>query len=532
MNLISLPFLIFLISVFILYFIIPQKYQWIVLLVASYIFYLFSGLGLVVFLLFATLITYLAGIFLEKSNTDLKNFVDKQGKSLPKEQLKYYKTANTKKKNNILVFSLLLVLGVLGFLKYFNFFAANINSFLNIFPVEIEIPTIKFLLPLGISFYTFQSIGYIIDINRGKISADKNFLKFALFLSFFPQIVQGPISRYDQLAHQLYDSHSFDYNRVKFGLQLMLWGLFKKMVIADRLAIAVDTIFTSPSEFKGLSIYIGAVFLSFQIYCDFSGGIDIARGIAQSLGITLAENFRRPFFSTSIEEYWRRWHITLGSWMRDYVFYPLSLSKTFTKLGRTSRKLIGKRLGKIFPVLLASIITFLAVGIWHGPYWKYIAFGLYYSLLISLGLLITPSFNKLLIKLNIKTDCFSWRLTKIILIFTVTTIGRYFTHADGLRHALRMLQQTFSVFNPWVLFDGTFLKLGLIRQEYFILFISILFLIVVEYFQEKGVCIRTKLAEQNLIFRWSFYFLGIFSIIIFGIYGATYDSTDFIYRGF
>jgi len=532
MSITSSIFLIFLFFVFLIYFLIPKKFQWIFLLIASCVFYLFSGFGKILFLLFTTSVTFFTGILLEKTDAELESILEKKDLQLSKEQRKKFKDSSERKKRIILICALLLVFGVLGVLKYYNFFAQNFNSLANIFSLDVDLSLLNYLLPLGISFYTFQSVGYIIDINRGKIKADRNFAKFALFLSFFPQIVQGPISRYDQLAHQLYEPHSFNYKRVKFGLQLMLWGFFKKLVIADRLSIAVNTIFGNSFQYEGLSIFIGVLFFSFQMYCDFSGGIDIARGIAESMGISLVENFRRPFFSKSIDEYWRRWHITLGDWMRDYVFYPLALSKTIARLGKFSRKHLGNKIGKIIPIIIANLITFLAVGVWHGPYWKYVAFGTYYGLLISIGLLFKPFFQKIVRALKIKTDYFSWRLTQISFVFTATTIGRYFARADGLRHALQLLRQTFSIFNPWIFYDGTLLNLGLRVEDYYVLFISILFLILIEILQETGISIRKKISDQNLILRWSVYLIGIFAVLIFGIYGQEYDAVEFIYRGF
>jgi D-alanyl-lipoteichoic acid acyltransferase DltB (MBOAT superfamily) len=315
-------------------------------------------------------------------------------------------------------------------------------------------------------------------------------------------------------------------------MQLVLWGFFKKLVIADRLKIAVDTIFIYSYEFEGLSVLIGMIFFSFQIYCDFSGGIDIARGISEIMGVDLTENFKRPFFSKSIDEYWRRWHITLGSWMRDYVFYPLSLSRLFTKSGRFFRKIFGTTIGKMVPTLIATIITFIVVGLWHGPYWKYVAFGLYYGILISLSKLLSPYLDKLLINYKVKTNCFSWQLINILFVFTATTIGRYFVRADGFRHALFMLKRTLSTFNPWILYDGTLMKIGLHRGDYYVLIVSISILIIAEIMQERGIYLRGKLAEQNLVFRWTVYLVGIFSVLIFGVYGLEYDATDFIYRGF
>lgn len=417
-------------------------------------------------------------------------------------------------------------------MKYFNFFAANVNSFLNYVNIDQTIPLLNLILPLGISFYTFQSAGYLIDVYRGKIEPDRNLARFALFVSFFPQIVQGPISRYSELANQLFEFHEFDYTRAKFGAQLILWGLFKKMVIADRIAIAVDTVFNNYRDYSGITLFIGAVFYSLQVYCDFSGGIDIARGVAQILGIELTNNFKRPFFATSVADFWRRWHITLGDWARNYIFYPLSLSKSFARLGRVSRKFLGSYFGKLVPTFLAMLITFLMIGIWHGPSWKFVAYGLYNGILIFLGILIEPFVAKVIKKYQIRTNVFSWRLFNILLTFFLISIGRYFSRANGFMDALSMLKRTFTTLDFWVLYNGSLTQLGLSEKDVSLLVLAVLVLFVVGVYQERGFSIRQFISEQNLVFRWGVYFAAVISILVFGVYGIGYDVTNFIYMGF
>jgi len=532
MNFTSGLFLLFIFFVLILYFLVNKKHQWIILLLSSYIFYLASDVKMVVFLVFATLVTFFAGILLENSNEKLHIQLGQEKNSQTNQQRKKFRSENKKRKSTILIFSLLLIFGVLGFVKYYSDFSLNIESVLKILSSDINLPKFNILLPLGISFFTFQSAGYLLDINRGKIKADRNLAKYALFVSFFPQIVQGPISRYDQLAHQLYETHDFDFDQAKFGLQLVLWGFFKKLVIADRLAIAVNAIFTRFEDFSGLSIYFGILLFSFQIYCDFSGGMDIARGIAQTMGINLEKNFERPFFSTSLDNFWRRWHITLGSWMRDYVFYPISISKGFLKLGRFTRKVFGAKIGKLIPTMIAMVITFLLVGIWHGPEWKFIAFGLYHGSLLSVGIFLSPLSEKLTRKWKTDPSKTPWRLVSIIWTFFLTTIGRYFILSDGFRHALWMLKRTATNVNLRFLTDGTLLNLDLAPEGLSLVLISIAFLITIEIFQERGFHFRKKISELNLVFRWIIYLIGIFVVLIFGIYGLNYNPSDFIYRMF
>jgi alginate O-acetyltransferase complex protein AlgI len=527
----SLTFLIFVAAVVIVYFLFPKKFQWVVLLAASYLFYLISARTLVIFLLFTTITTFYTGLLLGKLNNKYAEMISRESDTLTKEQKKGYSKENKKKKWMILFVALVVNFGILAFMKYFNFFAINTNAILSLLSFKTFLPTISVLLPLGISFYTFQSTSYVIDVYRGKIQPDKNIAKFALFVSFFPQIVQGPISRYDDLANQLYEPHKFDFTRAKFGAQLILWGLFKKMVIADRAAVIVDFVFKNYMNYEGIPIFMGAMLYTVQVYCDFSGGIDIARGVAQILGINLTNNFKRPLFATSMADFWRRWHITLSSWTRDYIFYPLSLSRTFTKIGRFSRKIFGNYIGKLIPTFLAMTITFLVIGIWHGASWKFIFYGLYNGIFIFSGILFKPLVNFILPKFQIKTDRFSWRLFQIFSTFFLVSIGRYFSRAPSFMVALEMLKRTFSTFNPWVLLDGSLYKLGLDRVEVNFLIIVLVLLIIVDIFQERGYSIRTKISEQNIIFRWLLYFAIIFAILIFGMYGSGYDVTDFIYMG-
>jgi len=384
---------------------------------------------------------------------------------------------------------------------------------------------------LGISFYTFQSGGYLIDVYRGKIKPDTNLAKYALFVSFFPQIIQGPISRYDQLAQQLYEGHDFDYTRVKFGLQLILFGFFKKMVIADRAAIIVNTVFDHYTEHQGFTVLFAAMLYCVQIYGDFSGGIDIARGVAEVFGIQLAPNFMQPFFATSVSDFWRRWHISLSSWMRDYIFYPLSISPSFARLGKAARKLFGNNLGKMVPGFLAMQITFFVVGAWHGAQWKFIAYGVYNGFFISSELLLEPYFRQWKNRFKLNSVTFSWRLFQILGTFLIISIGRYFSRAESLKVAIKLLQQTFSVFNPGVFFNGSLYKLGLDVSNFNLLLVVVGLLLFIDLLHEKGLSLRLKLSEQNIFFRWSIYMCAIFAVLLFGIYGNQAEI-NFIYRGF
>jgi alginate O-acetyltransferase complex protein AlgI len=531
MNFISSIFFLFITIVVIIYYAVPQKWQWIILLIASYVFYLAGNTYLVVYLLFTTGVIFYAGIRIGNVNQDYQvklAEINSSGNITGKRDLQN----STKKTNNaILVSALLINFGILAVLKYSGMFVSSSAQFLTLLFPDYVAPTISWILPLGISFYTFQACGYLIDIYRGKIQPERNLAKFALFVSFFPQMVQGPISRYDELAQQLFVSRGFNLEWIQNGLQLFFWGLFKKLVIADRIAVVVNTVFDHQEKYSGLILLLGAFMYCVQIYCDFSGGIDIARAVAEMLGIHLTNNFARPFFADSIENFWRRWHITLSSWTRDYIFYPLSLSKSFAKLGKSSRKLFGNNVGKRIPTLLAMLITFLVIGIWHGPNWKFVAYGLYNGGLIITGMVLEQPARKLISKLSIPTNVFSWKLFQIAGTLFLVVIGRFFSRAADLYTALRMIKRSFTGFDLSIFLQKP-IDLGLSVNEIQVVVIALAILFIVELLQEKGFKIRQELAKQVLVFRWAIYFALIFSVIIFGVYGLAYNETSFIYKGF
>ncbi|MDK2977657.1 MAG: alginate O-acetyltransferase complex protein AlgI [Bacteroidales bacterium] len=526
MQLTSTLFFVFISIVVITYYLIDIKFQWIVLLIASYVFYYLASPKTLVYLIITTVSTFICGLIIQSSKT----FKSGSNNSI---NINLIQKIGQKKniENVIILIAFLINFGILAFFKYYDSIFSNLNSIIFLSP-KSEIPYSNLVLPLGISFYTFQSFGYLIDIKRGKIKSERNIAKFALFISFFPQIIQGPISRYSELAKQFFEEHKFNYSFFIYGSQLMLWGYFKKIVIADKLAPVVNTVFENFSNYDGVYILLASILYSIQIYCDFSGGIDIVRGLAEILGISLPKNFLRPFLAQSVEEYWRRWHITLGAWVREYVFYPLSLSKGLAKLGRFLRKFIGNYLGKLIPTFISMIVTFLIIGIWHGTQWKYIAFGLYHGSIIILEILLKPISNNILSRINYDREVFSWHLFKVSLTFLLVSIGRYFARADGFKYALRMLKRTFTNFNFINIFFNKNVNLGIDGKDVFVIIVSIAIVIFIELLQESGIGIRQKFQEQNAPFRWLILSILIISILVFGSYGIGFNENDFIYRGF
>ena len=540
MSFTTINFILFAAAAVLLYFLLPlKKYKWTVLLAASYFFYLCAGYKFAAFILFTTISTYLFALWIERVSQKSKATVKENKAVWDREQKKKYKNKIKIQKRLIMALVLVLNFGILAFLKYYNFFAGSLNDLLGIFGISFSAPTLKLILPLGISFYTFQSMGYIVDVYREKITSEKNPFKLALFVSFFPQIIQGPISFYDQLAHQLYEPHKFDFTRFKHGIQLILWGYFKKLVIADRAVIALNTVLDNYTAYNGTTITFTVLLYALQLYVDFSGGIDISRGIAQIFGIDMVQNFKRPYFAKDINDYWRRWHITLGAWLKNYVFYPIAMSKQFinmskniknTKFGSTKA---GAHIAKVLPTSIASLIVFLIVGIWHGANWKYVGFGLWNGLIIMISILLKPVFDFVLKKLHINPKSFLYGIFRMFRTFLVVLVGYVFDIAPSFSGAINMIKMS--------LFDqnihagiGQICNLGLGKKDYVVLLVGMLIVFAVSVVQERNsqTNLRTMLDKRPLILRWSLTVVCIITILIFGIYGPGYNPAEFVYMQF
>lgn len=531
MSLLSMEFVIFWLITTLIYFIVPLKWRWTVLLCASYVFYFFGGIGTGYFMIITTVCVYICGLMLDKCNKRFDDYV-KSHPDITKQEKKAYKSKVQKSKKGIVAVGLVISFAILVFLKYFNFLSEQTFSILHIFGVNTNAPQIDLALPLGISFYTLQATSYIIDIHRGKYKAEKNFAKLALYVSFFPQMIQGPIGRYDLLAHQLYEGHKFDFTKAKHGAELILWGVIKKIVLAETVGTIANTVFGNYDKYTGFVIFIGSVAYGLQLYADFSGGMDIVCGIAQIFGIEMSVNFERPYFARSIAEFWRRWHITLGAWMKDYVFYSIFFSKASSKFRKKAKSKSTSYIIKMLPTFLATFVSFLLVGIWHGSSWKYVAYGLWNSCIISMSTLLEPFYEKVIKKLKINTECFSFKLFQIVRTFILVSIGRIFSRADSFMISVKMLKRMFSEFNPWIFTDGTILNLGLeAKQLNLVIFITIV-LFVVSLMQESGIKIRQKLDEQNTLFRWCVIICAVLFLMIYGAYGSSFSASDFVYQQF
>lgn len=522
----SIEFIIFLFVLVIAYKIMPKKFKWTVLLIASYIFFALNSGKYTIFIILSTLSIYITALKIDK----IGNIVSEKVKAIEnKEEKKKLKNQAKRKKKIVLTVGILVNISMLVILKYSGFIIGEFN---NLF--KINIPTFKFLLPLGISYYTLQAISYIVDVYRGKIKAEKYFGKVALFLVYFPQLVEGPIGRFDRLADQLYRPNDITYKTITYGSQLMLWGYFKKMVIADRVAMYVNYVFENYTEYSFLIIILAIVGYTLQIYAEFSGGIDIVRGASQIFGIELDKNFERPFFAKSIDEFWRRWNITLGAWLKEYIFYPVSLSKISLKITGASNKLFKQsNLSKVSAIALSLFCVWLGNGIWHGAGWKYIVYGLYYYTIMMLGKIFAPAGEKIIKTLKIKTEVFSYKLWQIFRTTGFVCIGMLIFRADNLKVAFNMFKSIFRVNHLERIFNGeAFLLGGLKVQDIIILVVSSLIMLYISIKQEKGIKIRETFAKQNILFRWIILYGIMISILIFGIYGEGYNVQSFIYGGF
>ena len=540
MNYTSLNFILFVALTVLVYFLFPLKKQkWTVLLVASYVFYLFAGYKYVAFILFTTVSTYLFALWINRIGVKSKETLKLNKQTWDRDKKKKFKNSIKHKKRLVMALVLVVNFGILAFLKYYNFFAGSLNDVMGMFGIGFSAPTLKLFLPLGISFYTFQSMGYIVDVYREKVAPEKNIAKLALFVSFFPQIIQGPISFYDQLAHQLYEPHKFDFTRFKYGMELILWGFFKKLIIADRAVVAINTVTADYAAYNGTTLTFTILLYALQLYADFSGGIDISRGVAQIFGIDMVDNFKRPYFAKSINDYWRRWHITLGAWLKNYLFYPLAMSNLFinaskkmkgTKFGSTKA---GAHIAKVLPTSIASLIVFLVVGIWHGANWKYVAFGIWNGGIIMISILIKPVFDWGLAKLRINAQSFAYGVFQMFRTFLVVLVGYVFDVAPNFAEAMNTFKLAFVDQNLSVGWSQIS-ELGLDKFDYAIIIFAMIVVFVASVIQEKhsSTTIREMLDKKSFALRGLVIFAGLMLVLVFGIYGPGYDPAAFVYMQF
>ncbi len=442
MSLVSLKFLLFCSLLLICFFMAPKKYQWVVLLIFSLAFYALAGIKNIIYIVITSSSAWIGALWLEKVSKKAKQYIKDNKENLTIEKKNIIKSKSKKIKKIILTGILILNFGLLCVFKYANFAINQINTLMGMLNAKGTISSLSLIIPLGISFYTFQTMGYLIDVYWEKNEACKNPLKILLFTSFFPQITQGPISNYHQLSFELFASHSFNYHNFVYGSQRMIWGFFKKVAVADLLSSYVESVFSNYNDYTGITVLIGIFFYSIQIYADFSGYMDIVCGLCKIIGIKLTENFERPYFSKSIAEYWRRWHISLGNWFKTYIYYPIAVSKWNTTLGRKTSAKFGKHIGKNLPASIALIVVWLTTGLWHGANWGYIAWGGLNGLFIIFSMWMEPIYDFVKLKLKIKGQI--WKYIQVIRTFILVTFIKVLPEVGGLKAGLGLWKRIFT----------------------------------------------------------------------------------------
>lgn len=525
----TLPYLVlFLPACLAAYSVVSQKNRWKILLAFSCVFFYVMSRNLIIFLFGAAAVSYGTGRWLEK----LKEGEHREIEGSDSRQRKEIRKKFQKKKRRVLILGIVLTVGVLVWIKYYHFLAGN---FVHIvagdsasFPFEGE----TFLMPIGISFYTLQAVGYMADIYWDKIHAQKNPARFLLFLSFFPQIVEGPICRYEDTQSDLFAGKEVTWETIRNGYIRILWGLFKKMVVADRLAALVSQVFDNYREYSGVVTAVAAVAYTVQLYMEFSGCMDIVMGSGTLFGITFPENFRQPFAARSASEFWRRWHISLGTWFKNYIFYPVSVSSAVKKWNQFARKKLGKYAAVLGTSALALFPVWLCNGLWHGPRWSYLFFGMYYFVLIMLGTAVKPVRDCMLSACRIQEESWYWRIVQIGKTWIIIFVGELFFRADGLRAGLHMFRSMFTDFDIQKLWDGTLLGLGMSPADYVIVLIGCIAAAVVGSMKERGISFSRQIGEQALPVRWAVCYILLISLVIFGAYGDGYQAVDLIYAGF
>ena len=482
MSILSLEFLGLAACVILVYYLLPLNIRWIALLLGSAAFVCLSGWYGAAHLSAVALIMWGGGWLLQK-----------------------------KKSRLLLALLLVMDLGAMAFLKYYPALSGA-----------------QWLLPLGLSYFTFQSAGYLVDVYRGKAEAQKNPLKAWLFIGYFPQLAQGPISTWKELGNQLLTGHRFEPDTFVSGFQLMLWGYFKKMVIADRLAATTDALLKGES-LPGWFILGGVILYAVRLYTDFCGGMDAIRGVSRMLGIELPENFRRPFFSQSVSEYWQRWHITLGAWFRSYLLYPLTTSKAGIALGKAASKAFGKKTGRAVPSALATLLVFLLIGVWHAANWNAVAFGAYFGLVMGASMLLEPVWKTLRTALNLPKN--GWMVPlRLLRTWILILFAQYFAFTLNPAQGLSLLGGTFQ---NWSFIDFSARTTAIMEPlEWIIAGAGCLIVLIVDLLCEKKNDVCGRLAKTHFFIRWPVMLFLILAIVIFGVYGEGFDAAAFLYTQF
>ena len=519
---------VFLPLVVLVYHFSSQKMRRAVLILAGYIFFWSFSQWLVGYLLAVSGLVYGAGRWMEQ----LKETGKTRSKGLPSKERSAVKKQYKAKEKRVLIAEIVILLGILAYLKYCNFFIQNINRIFAASGSGFHLNPQNLLIPIGISFYTLEAIGYMADVYWGRIKAEHNFGKVALFLGFFPQIMEGPISSWNDTADALWECRPVRSENLTKGIIRIAWGLFKKIVVADRLSVLVAAIYDDYTSYHGVMIVVVAIAYTLQLYMEFSGCMDIVIGSGNLFGVDLPENFRQPFFAGNASEFWRRWHITLGAWLKAYVFYPVSVSGLVKKWNHFARKHVGKYLTKMGIFAMTLFPVWMCNGLWHGAQWNYILYGMYYFVILLAGEAVAPVREMVLERFHLDCHALYWRVPQILKTWMIIFTGEMFFRAEGAAAGFHMFRSIFQGFELQKMWDGTLLEMGLNAADFAAVGFGILIVAVADILKERKLLNWDKLQEMKLPVRWILYYGLIFAVLLLGAYGTGYQQVDLIYAGF
>lgn len=526
MSIISFQFLAFAVIVTGLYFLFPQRCRWVVILCANVFFYAFAGVKYVLLVFLMAFISYIAALRLQKTIELAESALPALDDTMWGEAKKSFLSI----KQFICGTAVFSVAGVWIILKYSNFFIRNYNTIAGKISEGWQLPEVAWVLPLGISFYTFHIIGYVVDVYRGKYPAEQNFAKYFTFVTFFPHVIQGPFSRFDILGSSIFEPCSFSYERLCEGCARILWGVFKKLLIADKLAISVNAIFDNYGNYPGAYVIFGMFAYCIELYADFSGYMDIVCGLSHIWGINLSENFRQPYFAKTIDEFWRRWHITLGAWFKDYVFYPISMGKIGQKLGRKARKIGGAKMGKLVPGYFALVFVWTATGLWHGANWTYLVWGCLNLLAIVSTMQLADFYKKIKTVCHIDSESVFWKIFCMIRTFILVCFFRFFSIQPSIRIAFSTLKHTaFHLNIHEIVSPGSFFVGMESRDKYAVVFGTVL-IFTVDLLKEAGIWNKIK-QKSPFILRNVAYAAMVILIILLSA-GSSDLTGGFMYANF
>lgn len=530
MSFASAQFVVFFITLFALYYLLPQRWQWKLLLAGSVVFYAFAGWYCLLYIGVTTVTTFFAARRIDDLRAESEAYLAANRETLSKDERKAYKAAAKARRSRLMKLCLVFNFGVLAVVKYTGFVLSNVSSLLTLFGGAAELSFSALALPMGISFYTFQAMGYLIDVAWDKCRAERSFGRFALFVTFFPQLIQGPISRWGDLSKTLYAPHPWDTREISMGLERVIWGFAKKLILADRLAIPLRALVAEPETYQGVYVLAVMFLYAAQLYADFTGGIDITIGVSQMLGVRVTENFVRPFFSKNTAEYWRRWHITMGTWFRDYVFYPLSTAKWMLRLNQRCRAKFGNGFGRRISVYVCTIILWFVTGVWHGASWNFIVWGLLNGVVIIISQECEPLYARFHARFPGLKETRGYGAFEIVRTFCLMGCIRVFDVYRDVPLTFRQIGTVFTRWNLSALWDGSFLDLGLTAGDWGVAACAVAALYVCSLLGVK-TSVRERLqGHPNL--AWAGCTALIVLTLVFGVYGIGFDSTQFIYNQF